>query len=166
MVSDRIDLGGFRAVVAAGLDLVVVGPRQPTFTQDGAWRELLGHPRVHWLGPRAPQEVSQVLARASVGLMPYTLSEFNQASFPLKVLEYLAAGLPVVSTRLEALDWLDAPGVSVVDDLAADPAKFGEAAVAAAAGDDPSAADARREFAGRHTWAARGDRWRDLLGLS
>jgi hypothetical protein len=35
-----------------------------------------------------------------VGLTPYADTPFNQASFPLKTLEYLSAGLPVVSTDL------------------------------------------------------------------
>ncbi|WP_432561323.1 glycosyltransferase [Kineococcus sp. SYSU DK003] len=165
MVSDRIDLEGFRAVLEAGLDLVVVGPRQPTFTQDSTWADLVSHPRMHWIGPRAPQDVSAVLTRAAVGLMPYTPSDFNQASFPLKVLEYLAAGLPVVSTRLEALDWLDAPGVTVVDEIARNAGDFVKAAVEAAAASDPQAAAQRRNYAAGHSWSARGVRWREILSL-
>ncbi|WP_337059271.1 glycosyltransferase [Kineococcus sp. G2] len=160
MVSDRIDLDWLEELVAAGTELVVVGPRQPTFTQDATWQRLVAHERVHWLGPRDAAQVAAVLARAAVGVMPYTLSEFNRASFPLKVLEYLAAGLPVVSSRLDAVEWLGAPGVRIADDAAG----FARA-VAELAGDPAAGADERRAFAARHTWRERGRRWRQLLGL-
>ena len=35
--------------------------------------------------------------------MPYTDAAFNLASFPLKVFDYLASGVPVVSSPLPAL---------------------------------------------------------------
>ncbi|WP_432570303.1 glycosyltransferase [Kineococcus sp. SYSU DK005] len=162
MVSDRLDLGWLEELVRTGTDLVVVGPRQPTFTQDAAWQRLVADPRVRWLGPREAGEVAGVLARARVGVMPYTLSEFNRASFPLKVLEYLAAGLPVVSSRLDAVEWLDAPGVRVVDDAAGFAAAVAELV---AAGPSARGAGERRAFAAGHTWRERGRRWRELLGL-
>lgn len=40
------------------------------------------------------------LAHVTVGMMPYAINEFNLGRSPLKLIEYLAAGLPVVSTRL------------------------------------------------------------------
>ncbi len=40
--------------------------------------------------------------------MPYTTEPFNRKSFPIKVLQYLAAGLPVVSTSSGATDELGA----------------------------------------------------------
>ncbi|NAZ86668.1 glycosyltransferase, partial [Kineococcus indalonis] len=163
MVSDRIDLGWLEELVRTGTDLVVVGPRQPTFTQDAVWERLLADARVRWLGPRDAGGVAEVLARARVGVMPYTLSEFNRSSFPLKVLEYLAAGLPVVSSRLDAVEWLDAPGVRISDDAAGFAGAVAELVAA-----EPSASGAaeRRAFAAGHTWRERGRRWRELLGLS
>ena len=162
MVSDRIDLGWLRAFAATGRPLVLVGRRQPTFSHDREWAELLALPGVTWTGPLPREEVARHLASASVGLMPYVLSDFNQASFPLKLLEYVAAGLPVVSSRLSAVEWLDAPGVSVVDsvaDFAACAARLVDAG-----GADPELAGRMREWIGAHTWAERGRVWRQVLG--
>ena len=50
-----------------------------------------------------------------VGLVPYGMSEFNRWSFPMKALEYLSAGLPVVSTSLPAMQWLDTPFIALAD---------------------------------------------------
>jgi glycosyltransferase involved in cell wall biosynthesis len=35
-----------------------------------------------------------------VGLIPYTLSDYTRAVDPLKLLEYLAAGIPVVTSNI------------------------------------------------------------------
>jgi glycosyltransferase involved in cell wall biosynthesis len=58
---------------------------------------------VHILGPRRQSELPDVLRGAAVGMIPYRTSDLTASIFPMKVYEYLAAGLPVVSTRLPAL---------------------------------------------------------------
>ena len=84
--------------------------------------------------------------------MPYTLSDFNRASFPLKTLEYLAAGRPVVATRLPAIEWLGTELVRIEDD-AERFADAVDAAIAEGLGADMVAA--RRAFAAEHSWDAR-----------
>jgi glycosyltransferase involved in cell wall biosynthesis len=65
---------------------------------------LAREPNVHLLGPRAYAELPAVLRGADVGLIPYARNELTESIFPMKVYEYLAAGLPVVSTPLPALE--------------------------------------------------------------
>jgi glycosyltransferase involved in cell wall biosynthesis len=45
-------------------------------------------------------ELPRVLAGFDVALMPFALNESTRSISPTKTLEYLAAGLPVVSTRV------------------------------------------------------------------
>ncbi len=45
-----------------------------------------------------------MLRGAAVGLIPYVHSQLTASIFPMKVYEYLAAGLPVVATGLPALE--------------------------------------------------------------
>ena len=47
--------------------------------------------------------------------MPYGRTEFNKHSFPMKTLEYLSAGRPVVATSLPAIRWLDTDLVPLAD---------------------------------------------------
>ncbi len=68
-----------------------------------------------WVGRRAFEELPAYLRLMNVGLTPYTDTPFNRASFPLKTLEYLAAGLPVVSTDLPATRWLNTDLVRIAD---------------------------------------------------
>jgi len=109
-------------------------------------------PNVHWVGPRSYAELPAVLAAAEVWMLPYADSEFNRASFPLKLLEYLAAGRRVVATDLPAVQWLDSELIvtaagakgfaAAVESELSRPWAVGEAA-------------ARTAFAAGHGWPER-----------
>lgn len=159
-INERLDLAYLSAVAEAGINLRFVGPR---FDRDEAFRtafdELVSRAGVEWVGPVPSAEVPEQLAQLAVGLTPYAVSGFNQASFPLKTLEYLAAGLPVVSTDLDASKWLQTELVSI----RSTPAAFCQAVVEAIeAPADPRMERRRREFAAGHSWVARGEQ---LLAL-
>jgi len=51
-------------------------------------------------GPALYTDLPEVMAGFDVALMPFALNEATKAISPTKTLEYLAAGLPVVSTRV------------------------------------------------------------------
>jgi len=100
-LSDRIDIGLLEAVAATGVSLLLVGPRQRT-VDARVFERLLARPNVQWVGARKFEELPSYLSLMDVGITPYSQSDFNRASFPLKTLEYLAAGLPAVVTDLPA----------------------------------------------------------------
>ncbi|HEV2887483.1 MAG TPA: glycosyltransferase [Jatrophihabitans sp.] len=57
-------------------------------------------PNIEYAGMVAYPELPRVMAGFDVALMPFALNEATRAISPTKTLEYLAAGLPVVSTRV------------------------------------------------------------------
>lgn len=57
-------------------------------------------PNLHYLGMRSYDELPEVMAGFDVAMMPFALNEATRSISPTKTLEYLAAGLPVVSTRV------------------------------------------------------------------
>src|SRR5205807_533482 len=68
------------------------------------WEALLRRPNVRYLGQCGLEELRRTLASATVGLVPFARNEsISERSFPLKVFEYIAGGLPVVSTPLREL---------------------------------------------------------------
>jgi glycosyltransferase involved in cell wall biosynthesis len=69
---------------------------------------LAATPNIHLLGPRSYEELPSVLRAADAGLIPYALNDLTRSIFPMKVYEYLAAGLPVVATPLPSLAEVDA----------------------------------------------------------
>jgi teichuronic acid biosynthesis glycosyltransferase TuaH len=128
------------------------------------WPLLVERPNVHWVGRKAYEELPSYLRVIDVGLTPYAATAFNRASFPLKTLEYLAAGRGVVSTDLPATAWLEAGPLIPV---ARTPHEFA-AAVAAElrVPRTPALVRRRRAFAARHDWHQRVRLLADLLGLT
>jgi teichuronic acid biosynthesis glycosyltransferase TuaH len=160
-MSERIDLEMLEAVAAAGVSLLLVGPRSPTF-EIAKLDALLARPNVQWVGPKRFEALLSYLRVIDVGLTPYRQSAFNRASFPLKTLEYLAAGRPAVVSDLPAHRWLGPPHVVIADT----PSGFADRTRALLARPRrPEEAAARRAFGARHSWAARADEVARLLGL-
>ena len=60
--------------------------------------ELTRLPNVHWLGFRAYSAIPAIGRGFDVGLMPWLDNEWIRFANPIKLKEYLALGLPVVST--------------------------------------------------------------------
>ena len=163
-LNERLDLDCLEAVVAAGVRLRLVGPRadrDPDFSR--RLNALLARPGVEWLDRLPPEQLARELAAARVGLTPYQITAFNQASFPLKTLDYLAAGLPVVSTDLDASHWLGSEHIHI----AGSPESFAGLVVECLA-DPPSRADAqgRQQLAMRHGWGQRASQMLRLAGIS
>jgi glycosyltransferase involved in cell wall biosynthesis len=64
---------------------------------------LTAEPNMHLLGGRSYKQLPSVLRSADIGLIPYARNQLTDSIFPMKVYEYLAAGLPVIATPLPAL---------------------------------------------------------------
>lgn len=150
-LSQRIDVGLLEAVSDAGHSLLLVGPRQRTATGARIDR-LLARPNVQWVGPRPYERLPSYLRLIDTGVVPYASTPFNQASFPLKILEYLAAGRSVVSTDLPAVRWLGTDLVTVATSPEAFSAAVGAELRRPAT---PALVTRRRHFAARHTWEQR-----------
>jgi len=116
----------------------------------------LAAPNVHVLGPRPYRDLPAYVQAFDVGIIPYVLNEHTVAVDPLKLLEYLAAGIPVVTTDLpEVRKYRDAVTI------AATPQAFVTAVRDALDAPDGSRA-ARRAVARNHGWDRRA---RELLGI-
>ena len=160
-INSRTDLSLLEAVATGGTSLLLIGPKDPLFEPE-RFRRLADRPNVSWLGARRFEELPPYLSAMDVGLVPYGATEFNRWSFPMKTLEYLAAGLPVVSTSLPAVRWLDTPLVSLADDAA----DFARAVRDACALDESADLVAqRRSFAEQHSWDERAARLAELVEL-
>lgn len=128
--------------------IALVGPRGAG-DPGGDLSPLEAAPNVHLLGPRRTEELPAVLRGADAGLIPYAINELTRSVFPMKVYEYLAAGLPVVSTPLPAL-----AGVEAVDAVA-DATELVAAAERELAADTPQRRAQRSRAAASHSWEVR-----------
>ncbi|NHZ70172.1 MAG: glycosyltransferase [Proteobacteria bacterium] len=150
-LSERLDMALLHAV-ADRMSLLLVGPESFRVDRSG-FADLISRNNVQWVGQRPFDELPSYYRHMDLTLLPYTLSPFNQASFPLKSLEYLAAGRAVVSTPLRSVESLHAPGIT----FASSPAAFADSAVAMAAKRSWLSGELQT-FATQHTWSRRSDR--------
>jgi teichuronic acid biosynthesis glycosyltransferase TuaH len=161
-LGDRIDLAMLGAVADLGESLLLVGPLHPR-TDPAIMGDILARTNVQWVGGQDFADLPAWLAHMQLGILPYNHSPFNEGSFPLKTLEYLAAGLPVVASDLPAIRWLDTPHISIADA----PADFAAAVSAALATPrTPESDQARQDFAAGHTWDHRAAAIASVLRIS
>ena len=97
VIDERIDLALIDALAQARADatIVMVGP---VVKIDPA--SLPRRDNIVYLGARGYDELPSIFAGFSVALMPFAINEHTENISPTKTLEYLAAGLPVVSTAV------------------------------------------------------------------
>jgi len=96
LIADWVDLEIIRYLAASRPEwsFLLIGEVQ---TDVSALREM---PNVHLLGRRSYQSLPAYCKAFDVAILPFVVNELTLAANPLKVREYLAAGLPVVATPL------------------------------------------------------------------
>jgi glycosyltransferase involved in cell wall biosynthesis len=97
VIDERLDTELLKKLAEARPDLhfVMIGPVvkvDPT--------SLPKADNIHWLGQKQYAELPNYLAHWDVGFMPFALNESTKYISPTKTPEFLAAGLPVVSTPI------------------------------------------------------------------
>ena len=113
---------------------------------------------IHFLG-KVPYEELPFHARCfDVGLIPFKVNALTMAVNPLKMMEYFAMGLPVVSTPIP-----EVAKYKEVVKLADDPRSFGEAIRASLVEDGKDALSARKNLAKRHSWQEKSSHLRKLI---
>ena len=100
LLAPWVDTGLLQETAKAFPDasLILIGPAWSQSTPPSEPANL------HWLGPRSYAELPRLAAHFDVGLVPFRQDRLTAYVNPLKVLEYMALGLPIVSTPLPDLD--------------------------------------------------------------
>jgi glycosyltransferase involved in cell wall biosynthesis len=149
-LNDKLDQALVAGVAAAlpEATFVLVGPLE---TRVSALRACAN---VRLLGPRPHEVVPDYLKAFDVGLVPYRLTGYTGHVYPAKVNEYLAMGLPVVSTDLREMRRLNAQHGPIVE-IAAGVQEFSAAIRSALHGASGSSAARRIEVARGNDWTER-----------
>lgn len=130
--------------------LVLIGRARADFSR------LAALPNVHFLGGRPYAALPAYCKGFDVALMPFRINELTMNSNPLKVREYLAAGLPVVSTAIPEIEALGLCGIG------RDRQGFIDAVSRALA--DPGPSRARSEGVRDQSWERRVEEIRLAVG--
>jgi len=107
-------------------------------------------PNVHFLGKKRSEEVPRYIFAFDACLIPYRQGEEARHISPIKLYEYLAAGKPVVSVEIPALD-----GFRRVVRTADSPERFVEALEASLRENDPNLVRRRQRLAAENSWENR-----------
>lgn len=143
--TSKLDLAVCERLLQLDVQLVIAGPASPELRQWGSQRR-----RVLLLGPLEPERVVALLRHCDVGLctLRSDLGGVLSHIHPMKLYEYAAAGLPIVSCRLPALR--DGPLRPVLYDAETPP----EVAAARALSERPQLAHEGRAAVSSLSWSA------------
>jgi UDP-galactopyranose mutase len=159
VIDERFDTGLVAALASAHPEwqVVLAGPVVKI-----AEHELPKGPNIHYLGQQPYDALPQLLAGWNVCLLPFALNEATKFISPTKVLEYMAAELPIVSTPIADVATPYGDVVAIADG----PQEFiaaCEAALAMEPAQREVLAQAMREVVARTSWDATAQQMRDLL---
>tara|TARA_S200000501_G_scaffold116537_1_gene109522 strand:- start:972 stop:2132 length:1161 start_codon:yes stop_codon:yes gene_type:complete len=84
------------------INFVFIGPTDDSLNHSNLNR-IKNLKNVYFLGFRKYKDLPSYCAFFDVGWLPLIHNNYTKSMFPMKFFEYLAAGLPVVSTNLESL---------------------------------------------------------------
>jgi glycosyltransferase involved in cell wall biosynthesis len=115
---------------------------------------LAALPNVRLLGRKPYETLPSYCAAFDVALIPFTLNELTRNVNPIKLREYLSAGLPVVSTDLpEVTAYASEQGaLTGAVAIGRSPEEFTAAVERALAADSPAARAARSDAMRAETW--------------
>lgn len=133
------------------VSFVIVGPHNQNASG------LHGLANVHLVGPRRHEEIPAFVRAFDVCMLPTAHTQWGEHCNPIKLMEYLAAGKPVIATDTPASRRF-ARWVRIGDEAAA-----WERGIRHAIRDDGQALQAAREHVAECTWARQADRiWSEL----
>lgn len=113
-------LVGELAALMPDWDIKLVGPVELSPTN----LDHLNKPNVEFLGVQNYLDLPALMATANVAMIPFLLNRLTAATSPLKLYEYLAAGLPVVASPMAEVVPYQEPGVVMCKES---PREFAEA---------------------------------------
>lgn len=144
-LSDANDKEVFRKLAENGYSVVIIGK----VLGDYSMLEPLGN--IYFTGPVSFAELPSYARAFDVCLLNWIMADWIRNSFPVKTLEYLAMGKPVISCRIPVVEQMFGNLVYFADT----PGEFLAQANKALSSNSPELADARVRAASEHTWESK-----------
>jgi glycosyltransferase involved in cell wall biosynthesis len=155
---ERLDIGLLGAIAEAHPEwsVALVGP-----VQDRECLVLRSHRNIHFTGLVSYSDLPAYVREFDVAMVPYVVKEGTEYINPTKLLEYMAAGKPVVSSRIPEI-------VSAYDGrvvLAGSPGEFISGIEGLLSGKLKAPTDENREYASGFSWDEVQERMARLAGV-
>ena len=105
------------AIIKKSWQIILIGEEREG-QSDQNLKKLSKLKNVHLLGRKSYGELPSYLRYINVGLLPTKLNSYTKYMFPMKYFEYIASGVPVVSTSLDFLsNESNKKGIYIAHDL-------------------------------------------------
>lgn len=97
VIDERLDLSLLHetAKLLPNVSFVLIGPVAKIKQQD-----LPKEDNIHYLGMRSYSELPAYLKAFDIAVMPFAINDATKHISPIKTLEYMAAGKPIISTKI------------------------------------------------------------------
>lgn len=155
----KVDFALLEQLLERGVAVDLAGPIDIDGSRAGdAVERVMAHPLCRYLGLLPLPELAEAFGRCMVGLIPYRDNRYTAGVFPMKVHEYLAAGLEVVATPIPSLADVRLDGMHL-----ATPEEFADRVVGSLDGFDEESARTRSEVAAASSWTRRIAQAEELL---
>lgn len=154
-IKKKIDLKLVRGTAERfpAASVVMIGPVADERDNDVAALQAMSN--VHFLGEKSSASIPDYLQYMDVGLMPYKDIDYNKAVSPLKLFEYLAAGLGTVGHGVPTTKGHQQPGVYV--HCESYEAFFEQIEAMLAQAKSLELIEQRKQVAGQHGWTEKID---------
>ncbi|MVF13758.1 glycosyltransferase family 1 protein [Ketobacter sp. MCCC 1A13808] len=128
--------------------------------KDEMIQQLKALPNVHFLGRKSYEVLPKYMAGLDVATLPTLINDYTSSMFPMKLFEYLASGVRVVSTPLQlgGVEYLDVKVASDTDSFCTcllQQIKKGKIGI-----------QESRSQVGANTWKARIEKMMNLLSVN
>jgi glycosyltransferase involved in cell wall biosynthesis len=129
--------------------LIIAGPYN---LQEIEQFGLKNRSNMKWLGPVGLEKIASLMAFSDCAIIPFLVNTLTESIYPLKVNEYLAAGLPVVSSNFSLDIAAFCPDIYLASNQNDFIQKVG---LALSEGNDLGIKKRRQEVAKENNWEAR-----------
>jgi len=163
-IQARFDLELLEYLVKANPEknFVLVGPvwyrRIWENTKMDIMERFRSYNNVFFLGRKPYEEIPMYLQQFDLGIIPHKLDQFIRSTNPMKIYDYLASGLPIVSTQ--------GTGIKEIDDLVLitdDFKEFNQLMQKALSDNSPAEKAKRLEVIKNHSWLRRVDNMLEII---
>jgi O-antigen biosynthesis protein len=141
-LSDANDKAVFKKLAENGFSVVIIGKVL------GDYSELQNHNNIYFAGPVDFANLPGYAQGFDVCLLNWVMADWIKNSFPVKTLEYLAMGKPVISCRIPIVEEMFGHLVYFADS----PEEFLNQALVSLKEDCESKKELRIKEASKHTW--------------
>lgn len=136
--------------------LLIIGPTSlPKDIKD----ELMSYENILFVGSQPIEKIPAFLKHSTCAIIPFKCNDLTKGIYPLKINEYLAMGLPVISTYFSD----DIVKFRNIISLAKNPKEFSDLIEWELKNDEPSKVEQRIKTANENTWSKRVNQFWEIL---